>query len=123
MSTYDIYSFVSPCCGAFNVFENDIIICSKCEKIVKQLTDDEELTIAIHYNIDEDNDNHVNMSGDLLNDQFKKASRYAHDITAELVNKPCPLCKFEGVTTNLTRHLRDLNGVNYFVCPHRHVFR
>ena len=123
MSSYDIYSFISPCCEAFNVFENNIIICSKCEKIVKQLQDDEELTIAIHYNVDETNQESTNISTDLLNDMFKKASRYANDITAELVHKPCPLCKFEGKTTNLTRHLRDLNGENYFVCPERHVFR
>lgn len=123
MSSYNINSFISPCCDAFNVFQNDIIICSKCKQVVKQLADDEELTIAIHYNIDDQNDNHINMSGDLLNDQYKKATRYANDITVELVNRPCPLCKAEGVTTNLTRHLRDLNGINYFVCPIRHVFR
>lgn len=123
MSAYDIYLFVSPCCDAFNVFENNIIMCSSCGKIVKELTDDEELTIAIHYNVDEDDENHINISGDLLNNQFNKATRYAHDITAELVNKPCPLCKFEGITTNLTRHLRDLKGVNYYVCPNRHVFK
>lgn len=122
MSTYDIYTFISPCCNAFNVFENNIIICSKCEKIVKQLEDDEELTIAIHYNVNEDN-NKTNISSDLLNDQFNKAGRYANDITVELVHKPCPLCKAEGKTTNLTRHLRDLNGENYFVCPERHVFK
>ena len=123
-SGYNIYTFISPCCNAFNVFENNVIICSKCEKIVKQLNDDEELTIAIHYNInDEDNQNHSNISSDLLNDQFKKANRYANDITAELVNKPCPMCKAEGKTTNLTRHLRNLNGENYFVCPDRHVFK
>ena len=47
MTSYNINSFISPCCDAFNVFQNDIIICSKCKQVVKQLTDDEELTIAI----------------------------------------------------------------------------
>ena len=60
MSSYNINSFISPCCDAFNVFQNDIIICSKCKQVVKQLADDEELTIAIHYNIDDQNDNHIN---------------------------------------------------------------
>ena len=120
MTSYDINSFISPCCNAFIYSENDIIICTECEEIIKQLEGDEEMTIAIHYNIDKDKN--TNISADLLNDQKKKSSRYANDITAELVNKPCPHCSIEGKQTNFTRHLRDLNGNNYFVCKYGHTF-
>ena len=107
---------ISGCCNAFTIFNNDIIICSNCGRIIKKIENDEELITSIIYNV---NDNmNLNISGDLLQEEKMKLPRCAHDITLELTDIKCPKCKSN------SRLARDKNEIKIFICSKcRHVFK
>ena len=117
MSTsYNELMFVSPCCNAFNFFNNNNIYCSKCGNIVKTLEDDEVLPINVKFNVQQD-DNKI--SGDIVKIFHNNASKFAHDVTCELINKECPKCK-----NSTARYIRNPLQEIIYVCDKcRNVFK
>ena len=114
---YDENIFVSPCCKSFNFFNSNNIYCSRCGKIVKTLNKDETIPINVKFNIKTD-DEYINISGDIIKIAHKNASKFAHDITYELINKECPKCK-----NKTSRYMRDpLNNLIYICDKCRHVY-
>ncbi len=113
-TTYDISSFVSPCCNAFNHFENDMIFCSKCGQSVKKIEEHESMTVSVKFNNKIEN----NVSGDIVNIFKSTAQRFAHDPTCEIIKNKCPKCG-----NPESRYMRDPLGNLIFVCIKcRHVF-
>lgn len=108
---YSEHTFTSPCCNAFYYYEGNNIICTNCLNKVKTLTPEEELTISITYNVNDNDTSH--MSNDLLQDQIHKLARCSNDITLELTPVKCPKCQ------HYSRIARDLNGVKIFVCSNK----
>lgn len=118
MKAYDPYNFVSPCCKAFNYYNGNNVYCSRCNKIVKILENDETLTVYVKFNVDNKNSNSKHVSGDIVNIFRHNAKRFAHDPTCELIDKECPECKHKHC-----RYLRDPQDTIIFVCEKcRNVF-
>ena len=117
----------SPCCRAFNAYVENMLVCSRCNKVVKKILGDEILTTGVYYNVNKDSVGsqhdggdeieHTEVSDDMLAERKEKMKRCANDITLELVERECPECKAKYV-----RFFRDLRGNASFVCPNRHVF-
>ena len=117
----------SPCCRAFNAYVDNKLVCSRCNRVVKEITGDEVLTTGVYYNVNKDSSasqhdggddvEHTEVSIDILAERREKMRRCANDITLELVEKQCPHCEAKYV-----RFFRDLQGIGGFVCPNRHVF-
>ncbi len=117
MKSYNPYNFVSNCCHSFNYFNGNNVYCSKCGKIVKNIKDDESLTVHVKFNVNDQNEEN-NISGDIVNNFKHQAKRYAHDPTCELINKECPKCQHK-----YCRYLRDPQDNLIFVCEScRYVF-
>ena len=105
---YTIYNFVSPCCNAFNYYDEKEIHCSNCKKTIANIQDGETLTIMTK---DNTNPNLNSISEDIVNDFNAKAPRYANDNGCEKINKTCPKCK-----NNEARYLRNPKGIIIYVC-------
>ena len=106
--TYKVYNFISPCCHAFNYYDEKEIHCSHCKKTIANIEDGEILTIMTK---DNTNPNLNSISEDIVNDFNSKAPRYAHDNGCEKVYKICPKCK-----NNEARYLRNPKGIIIYIC-------
>lgn len=111
-----VKAIISDCHHAFNEYVSDTCICTQCGRVLKKMTEDEELTTSIVYNVSESSDV-VNMSSDLLEERRRKFARNANDITCALTNVKCPKCQ------SFSRVSRDQSGIKMFVCIKcRHTF-
>ena len=108
---YNKFNFVSPCCLAFNYYDNNNIFCSKCGKIVRTLDKNEQLTINVKFNVHEEDNEKNNISGDIINIYNNNAKKFANDPTCEKIEKQCPSCK-----NPTARYLRNPQDEIIFVC-------
>jgi hypothetical protein len=99
----NLNGIISPCCNAFIHYIDNNCICTQCGRVIKKLDDEEELTTSIHYNASNKNV----ISADLLESEYYKDKRLAHDITCSLSTIKCDC-------GGLTRILRD--ETNKYVC-------
>lgn len=107
--TYNKFNFVSPCCKAFNYYDNNSILCSKCGKIIQTYKGDESLTINVKFNTHDEDDH--NVSGDLIKIFNNSAKKFAHDPTCEKNEKNCPKCD-----NNVVIYLRNPQDELVYVC-------
>ena len=85
-------AIISGCCNAFIEYVDNNCLCTKCGKIINNITKDDELTISIDYNISSDKNENLNISNDLLMDRLNKFKRNANDITCALTTIKCKKC-------------------------------
>lgn len=108
--TDKVNSIVSGCCNAFVYYVEGACLCTRCNTLIKQLNDDEELITSIHYN--------GNSAYDLLETDHHKDKRLAHDPTCELSAIKCEKCG------SLTRLTRDVLNTHICICTKcRHIIK
>jgi len=102
--------FTSPCCNAFNKYdESGNIICSRCNSVIHTLKDDEVVTVGVKYNAEQEE----TVSADILTNFRNKAARFSQDPTFALTSTKCKKCG------SLCRYSMDQQRNIIYICSNK----